>query len=74
MSLSGVALATKGRAPARKGVLEARAGAGADPEPAAHRWPAPMPAPRRAVEERLAPAELRVQLAPDVFHHDRDAR
>ena len=62
-SLSGVPLAAKGRAPARKEFWKR--------EPVA--MPAPMsspslaPAPRRVVEDRLAPAELRVQLAPEVF-------
>ena len=67
MSLSGVALATKGRAPARKEFWKREPEPEPMPEPAAAPMPAPMPAPRRAVEERLAPAELRVQLAPDVF-------
>jgi DNA-binding transcriptional MerR regulator len=61
MSLSGVALAGKGRAPARKEFWK--------------RAPVASPAPAPVIEhrteparvERLAPAELRVEIAPKIY-------
>jgi len=60
MSLSGVALAGKGRAPARKEFWKR--------EPVASPAPAP-PAPameRRMAPAPLAPAELRIEIAPNI--------
>lgn len=61
MSLSGVALAGKGRAPARKEFWKR--------EPVASPAPAPQPAPvmeRRIEPAPLAPAELRIEIAPNI--------
>lgn len=57
MSLSGVALAGKGRAPARKEFWKR--------EPVASPTSAPITEPVR--RERLAPAELRVEIAPNIY-------
>ena len=76
MSLSGVALAAKGRAPARKEFWKREPAPSLEPAPIAA---APPPAPSwvtreppgrrggRVANDELAAAELRVQIAPDVF-------